>query len=1286
MQLKNTFTSGKMNKDTDVRLIPNTEFIHAENIRFFSKGKNGVGQVIKGNEIVSNLTNNQNYTCIKALPDIGSENIYYFLANGTDSKIVRYNLETKQSKIILQGSSLNFNPNKKILGANILYDNLYWVEQHNNAPRFVDTTKADFYTANGFTEDDISIIKEPPFEEPRIVLTTDVNASEDIKDKWICFAYRYRYNDNSYSAVSFYSDWAFENGSYYLDFNKKTNRGMQNTKNACFIYFNSGGKNVVEIDLLFRESNTNNVYIIQSLNKADEGYDHDTEYGFKFVNNKVYAPIATDDVNSYYDNVPLLAKSQELIGNTLIYSNYYDGHDQKDINGVDVDYEIEYTLNSKQLNFTDIDSNTTTQDFVINFNGAVFKVGDNVSFSIAMSESQARAEYEEFNKAYSIELRNSYATTQLFIDSDEFISFINILKADLDAHLIQMLGDFLPPLTLTTNVTSFQVTNNSNFVTIQKFTGQTTDGVITDTLIYNFSELGNGVEFNSLSSEKSLHSNRVYELCLIHYDKYNRIVGVGTGKDNTLFIENKYLTYKNSIEAKIKNNPPVGAVKYKFGIKESKKLYETLYVTKSHKDGLYRWLQLDLENKSKITEGDIIVPKNIYGVERSSYLELDILEVSIKNYNFLGNNEEGGLYAKINPTGLDLARTPTYPYPGGQLNSYHGGSGLVIPNPYLGITTRILVGSILQVSIHVDSKNNSGTNFPEGPEGLIKNFIAETDYANIGQMIEMQNLDFGAFGKPIRIADNSSSFTPSPNRVYFNSDRVIFTGDYNSRKNSLRTFLRITDNLDYMIFETKPKSNPDVLFYEVPGTYKIENGKYLNAQDQVFAVGEKLELNAYNCYAFGNGVESYIYNDGLREKNNYLNFNFRGWATLEDGYKRTHRATDLIYSDVYRKETKFNGLSKFYSHLPNFKTLFEEYGEIEDIKNRDTNLFVAQENKLGMVMYGKSVLYSQAGEETIQATNEVLSSYVGFQGIHGVGKSPESISEFNKVMYLADPKRGQILSVIGNEVKVISNDGIEDYTRDLFKNNNNLLGGFDPNNYEYLLFIGNDLNKVLSYQELVGAFNAFYTYAPDYILGVDKKLYTWKNGVMYEHETTDEYNTFYGTKHPSKIEFCSNTSVSEDKIFTCISIEDKEAWDIEVETRLAKTTVSKEEFVKKESFYFSNLNKNINDDLSNAYGISNIIAITGNRVQVAQIPIQMSVGDKIGTENNRYDLVNIIGNELELNNVTGLNVGDFIFGLKNGLLDGGDIIGEYAVVKMSKIPTEKGAELFSVNTEVLKSN
>ena len=65
-----------------------------------------------------------------------------------------------------------------------------------------------------------------------------------------------------------------------------------------------------------------NVYIIDNYNKDELTILDDFKYSITFSANKIYTPIESSEVTKLFDNVPLLARTQDIVGNRLIYGNY----------------------------------------------------------------------------------------------------------------------------------------------------------------------------------------------------------------------------------------------------------------------------------------------------------------------------------------------------------------------------------------------------------------------------------------------------------------------------------------------------------------------------------------------------------------------------------------------------------------------------------------------------------------------------------------------------------------------------------------------------------------------------------------------------------------------------------------------------------------------------------------------------------------------------------------------------------------------------------------------------
>ena len=367
-QTSTTFVKGKMNKTVDERLIPPGEYIDALNVRLGSTEATEIGAVenSKGNTLLTEVsfggaTLSPAARTIGVYEDGVNETLYWFIndpanpnspVTGKVDLIVSYNTNTSTLVYhVISTSVLNFDKKFLITGVDKIKDLLFFTDDL-NPPRVINVQKSPPGYAQPvggvdtvFNEEDISVILRPPGYEDFVLpqekplgtpsvkgILKDTNPGDEnyMETRFLTFAYRYRYADGGYSAISLFSTPVFQPQAFRFSIQNYLNAGMFNRFNACDITFSTGSRQVLEVDLLYKQTTSNVIYVIKRFNKADENMSDNDFASYRFDNSEIYTTLGSDELLRLYDNVPRIAKAQTIQGNRLMYGNYIDQYDIRD--------------------------------------------------------------------------------------------------------------------------------------------------------------------------------------------------------------------------------------------------------------------------------------------------------------------------------------------------------------------------------------------------------------------------------------------------------------------------------------------------------------------------------------------------------------------------------------------------------------------------------------------------------------------------------------------------------------------------------------------------------------------------------------------------------------------------------------------------------------------------------------------------------------------------------------------------------------------------------------------
>jgi hypothetical protein len=229
---------------------------------------------------------------------------------------------------------------------------------------------------------------------------------------------------------------------------------------------------------------------------------------------------------------------------------------------------------------------------------------------------------------------------------------------------------------------------------------------------------------------------------------------------------------------------------------------------------------------------------------------------------------------------------------------------------------------------------------------------------------------------------------------------------------------------------------------------KNQSGVLNQAVVQLNNIGNK--NSDYNAYCYGNGVESNRILDGFNEP--WLKYSLRASGVIED-YEEQIKDTSVTYSGLYRWDSSINRLNEFNLSLANFKNLDKNFGTVQKLYARTTDLVVLHQDKITSVLYGKNLLVDAVGGGSVASVPEVLGTQIALPYEFGISSNPESFAVWSDRMYFSDAKRGVVLQMQGDQVMQISRMGMSDYFRDLMASTPNMakLGAYDPYNHNYVI-------------------------------------------------------------------------------------------------------------------------------------------------------------------------------------------------------------------------------------------
>jgi hypothetical protein len=259
----------------------------------------------------------------------------------------------------------------------------------------------------------------------------------------------------------------------------------------------------------------------------------------------------------------------------------------------------------------------------------------------------------------------------------------------------------------------------------------------------------------------------------------------------------------------------------------------------------------------------------------------------------------------------------------------------------------------------------------------------------------------------------------------------------------------------------------------------------------------------------------------------------------------------------------------------------------------------------------------------------------------------------------------------------------------------------------------------LTYSQTSKGWPSFYSYIPDYMIGMNQYFYTFNGGNLYQHNANVSRNNFYGEQYNSQITTVFNQNPLENKIFKTINLESDQAWQANLETDIQQNGfIENTWFVEKEGAYFAFLRQNgeipalagqyamrsangIGKCMSNS-SVGSTTTINFSTNPLVDIGSIVSVGDFLYFSLPSYTTISLAGQITNINidipsgvnqisidtSISGtstITIQDpYILYIKSSVAESHGLLGHYCIFTLIN-ESPLATELFAVESEVMKS-
>ncbi len=330
------------------------------------------------------------------------------------------------------------------------------------------------------------------------------------------------------------------------------------------------------------------------------------------------------------------------------------------------------------------------------------------------------------------------------------------------------------------------------------------------------------------------------------------------------------------------------------------------------------------------------------------------------------------------------------------------------------------------------------------------------------------------------------------------------------------------------------EAKDNVLFYEIPGVYEIENGLHDgNVQNQT--ENEPAIIDIYND---GN----VFYLKGFDAQTNQIGDNKiflnGGRSLLEvENPLPIHRFNDWTWSDLFVQDSGLNGFSMFDLNKANFKSAEISNGAITGLLALGDSLYIWQEDQVGYSLINKHIITSARGETTIAQSDQVSSELIAYTGKWGT-LDPLSIFSYGGIRYFVDSKRQAICRISQDGIVDISDLFMTSVFNNVINTSNKFKGVFNHDNKEAWFYSENNRTMYIYDTRQQGWTRIINPIWLDGIFNYGKNIYAIRNKRLFLHGAGEGYGKIHDEDEMEfELVYSVNRAPEAIKVFNAIELE-----------------------------------------------------------------------------------------------------------------------------------------------------